>query len=241
MIKGAVAIVAQLAATVALLAWLRPVPTQGLAATLQTRQWRLTLAIAITVVAFFTARAAGVIVLVPIGVAAAAIIAILRPPPSIRELGLALALGLLATAGGLVEWLASWPTSDFGVALAQLSLVIVSLLAGWAIADYVGWVPLRIDPTAFLIAGASRALADFGIGFLLAGLWALGNVATGPFEEDHVRAGWQVLAAGSFAGSHALARGLWRLCWWTRTGSLSCMRRRTRSLSCSSAASGCCP
>jgi hypothetical protein len=251
MIKGAVPIVAQLAATVALLAWLGPVPTQGLAATLQTRQWRLTLAIAITVVAFFAARAAGVIVLVPIGIAAAVIVAILRPRPSIRELGLALALGLLATAGGVVEWLASGRTSDLAVALAQLPLVIVSLLAGWAIADYVGWVPLRIGATAFLIAGAARALRDFGIGFLLAGPWALGNVATCPFEEDNVRAGWQALAAlhpgvaeeartrvsssrcstGSFAGSHALARGLWRSYWWTRTGLLpACVTEPGRCL-----------
>jgi hypothetical protein len=30
---------------------------------------------------------------------------------------------------------------------------------------------------------------------VLAAPWALGNIATGPFEEDHFAAGWQVLAA----------------------------------------------
>jgi hypothetical protein len=31
--------------------------------------------------------------------------------------------------------------------------------------------------------------------FLVAAPWAFGNIATGPFEEDDFRAGWQVLAA----------------------------------------------
>jgi hypothetical protein len=52
--------------------------------------------------------AAGVIVLVLVGVSAAAI---LRPRPTAREIGFAMALGLLAVIGGLLEWLASGRTS----------------------------------------------------------------------------------------------------------------------------------
>jgi hypothetical protein len=72
---------------------------------------------------------------------------------------------------------------------------VLSLLAGWAIAYRVGWIPLPIGPTTFLTSGAARALRDFGIGLLLAAPWALGNIAAGPFEEDSISAGWQVFAA----------------------------------------------
>jgi hypothetical protein len=195
LVTGSVAVLAQLAATVALLMWLGPVPTQGLEAAPATRRWRLALAITVAVVVFFSLGAAGLIVLVPIAITAAAVLAILRPRPTARELGFALALSLLAMVGGLVEWLASGRTSDLGIALAQLPLVVLSLLAGWAIADRVGWVPLGIGSTTFLTSGAARSLRDFGFGFLLAAPWALGNIANGPFEEDSFRAGWQVFAA----------------------------------------------
>jgi len=175
-VKGSVAIVAQLAATVALLAWLGPVPTtrQGVAPVTSRR--RLTLAITLAVVVLFSAGAAGLIVLVPIGVAAGVVLAILRPRPSVREIGFALALSLLAMAGGLLDWLASGRTSDLGMA-AQLPLVVLTLLARWAIANRVGWVPLGIGPTTFLTSGAARALRDFGLGLLLAVPWALGYIA----------------------------------------------------------------
>jgi hypothetical protein len=180
---------------VALLGWLGPVNTQGLVAAGTTRRWWLTLTITLAVAVLFSAGAAGLIVLVPVGVAAAVVLAILRPRPSAREIGLALGLGLLAMMGGLVEWLTSGRMSDLGIALAQLPLVVLSLLAGWAIASHVGWVPLGIGPTTFLTSGAARALRDFGLGCLLAVPWALGNIANGPFEEDSIQAGWQVLAA----------------------------------------------
>jgi hypothetical protein len=40
-----------------------------------------------------------------------------------------------------------------------------------------------------------RALRGFGLGFLLAAPGALGNIANGPFEEDHFESSWQILAA----------------------------------------------
>jgi hypothetical protein len=75
-VRGTVAIVAQLAATVALLAWLGPVPAEVPAAAPVTRRWRLTLTITIAVVVLFSAGAAGLIVLVPLGVAAGVVFAI---------------------------------------------------------------------------------------------------------------------------------------------------------------------
>jgi hypothetical protein len=66
------------------------------------------LAITLAVVVLFSAGAAGLIVLVPIGVAAGVVLAILRPRPSVREIGFALALSLLAMAGGLL-----WMSFDF--------------------------------------------------------------------------------------------------------------------------------
>jgi hypothetical protein len=38
-------------------------------------------------------------------------------------------------------------------------------------------------------------LRELGFGFVIAAPWAFGNIAAGPFEEDEIRAGWQVLAA----------------------------------------------
>jgi hypothetical protein len=108
------------AATVALLAWLGPVPTHGLVVAQETRRWRLALVMAVTVVIFFAPGAAGLIVLAPIGVAAAVVLAILRPRPSVRELGFTVALAVLAMAGGLLKWLSSGHPSDVGIAVAQL-------------------------------------------------------------------------------------------------------------------------
>lgn len=151
--------------------------------------------IGIAVLALFPIGAAGLIVLVPVGLAAAVVVGLLRQRPSRREIGWAIMLGAVAAAGGLIEWRASGQPQDLGIALAQLPLVLLTLLAGWAIAERVGWRAAGIGPSLSPAHGMRVALRDFGFGVLLAAPWAFGNIAAGPFEEDDLRAGWHVLAA----------------------------------------------
>ena len=129
----------------------------------------------------------------PIGAGAVVVLVVLRPRLHGREIAYAVVLGVLAMLGGLLEWTVSAGT--LGTALIQLPLVAVALLAAVAISGRVGWTQADIGSITFLQQGARPALRNFGLGFVLAAPWALGNIATGPFEEDHFAAGWQVLAA----------------------------------------------
>jgi hypothetical protein len=186
----------QAVSTLVLLRWLGRVPTEGLTAAPQTRRGLFALVVVLALLALFPVGLTGLIVLLLVGVAAlAAVLITLRSRPSRRAVLWALTLGLVATAGGLIEWSASGRSSDLAIALAQTPLVLVTLLAGWAIAHRTGWEEVGIGPSTFLSEGTARSLRDFGLGFVLAVPWALGNIATGPFEEDNVQAGWQVLAA----------------------------------------------
>lgn len=192
-VKGSVAVLGQLAVTVALLRWLGPVPVGSLPAAVRTRRWALALSLALAILALFPIGAVGLVVMAPVGAAAIVVLAVLRPRPSGQEIGYALVLGVLATTGGLLEWSASAGT--LGTALAQLPLAVLALLGALAIARRVGWAEADIASITYLGGGAGPALRNFGLGFVLAAPWAFGNIATGPFEEDHFTAGWQVLAA----------------------------------------------
>jgi hypothetical protein len=87
------------------------------------------------------------------------------------------------------------PSAVLAEALAQAPLVLVTLLAGWAIARRTGWEDAWIGRSTFVSESTTTSLRDFGLGFLLAAPWAFGNIATGPFEEDNYQVGWLVLAA----------------------------------------------
>jgi hypothetical protein len=185
--------VAQAAAAVGLLRWLGPVPTASLAAVPVTRRWPLAGALALAVLALFSIGATGLVVMAPVGAAAGAVLLVLRPHLSGREVAYAVILGALATAGGVLEWTASAGT--LGTALVQLPLVALALLAAVVVARRIGWTQADIGSITYLARGSRRGLRNLGLGFVLAAPWALGNVANGPFEEDHLTAGWQVLAA----------------------------------------------
>jgi hypothetical protein len=192
-VTGLIAVLAQVGATIALLRWLGPLPTGSLAAAPSTRRWALALGMVLAVVALFPIGAAGLIVMAPVAAAAGIVLVVLRPRLSGREIAYAAVLGVLALVGGVLESTVSAGT--LGTALVQLPLVVGALLAAVAIARRVGWTEAGIGSITYLERGVRPALRNFGIGFVLAAPWALGNIATGPFEEDHFAAGWQVLAA----------------------------------------------
>jgi hypothetical protein len=133
------------------------------------------------------------VVLVPVGVAAIVIIAVLRDVGSRRELVVAVVVAALATIGGLVE--ATTGAIAVGWAWAQLPLVALTLLAGWSIARRVGWADVGIGSSMSVVHGIGRGLRDAALGLALAVPWALGNIANGLFAEDVVSSGWQVVAA----------------------------------------------
>ena len=195
-VAGSVAVLLQLAATAGLLYSLGRIPTETLTAAPVTRRGALGVAIGLVVLALFPIGATGLLVLVPVGVAAAIVLLVLRRPSmSGREIGWAAALGGLAAGGGLLGWLASGHSRDLGIALAQLPLVLLTLLAGWELARRVGWHQAQIGPSVYPSQGVKSALREIGFGFVVAAPWALGNIAAGPFEQDDFRAGWQVLTA----------------------------------------------
>lgn len=193
-VTGSIAVLAQALATVAVVAWLGPVPATGLPAASVTRRRALALLIGLGVLVLFPMGAAGLVVMAPVGIAAAVVLGALRPQIRGRIVGWALILAALATVGGLIEWSAS--AGSLGIALVQLPLVFVTFLADWAIGAHLGWWDAGIGSPTVLTDGAGRALRDVGFGMVVAAPWALGNIAMGPFEADQgFHAGWQVFAA----------------------------------------------
>jgi hypothetical protein len=79
--------------------------------------------------------------------------------------------------------------------VAQLPLVAVTLLAGWALARRVGWTTRGIGPASVLSGGPAAGLRSFLLGVLIATPWALGNIVGGPVAGDDVRAAWHPFAA----------------------------------------------
>ena len=139
--------------------------------------------------------AAGLIVLLPVGVAAAVVLFVLRPRISRRETGWAVALGGVAAGGGQLEWLASGNLRDLGIALAQLPLMLISLLAGWGLARRVGWHQARSGRPSIRQTGRSQRYVRSASASALPrpGCSAIRDRT---FEEDDFRAGWQVLHPG---------------------------------------------
>ena len=184
------------ATTAALLYWLRRPPTEELPGAAEiTRRGRLTGLIAAAALLLFAAGLLGLPVLILLAAAAAAVLVVVHREIRRREVGYALILGVIAAGAGVLDGVARGDRNGVLFGVLQLPLVLVCLLAGWALARRAGWMPPRIGPSIALTAGWRPALRLAAVAFVFALPWALGNIINGPLEEDHVTRAWDPVAA----------------------------------------------
>jgi hypothetical protein len=195
MTAGGIALLILLVANIALFMWLGGVPVQSLGAASSTKRSALSIAIFASVLALFPAGVMGPAVLIPLAVVALAVLILMRHGVTRRQVAYAGFLGIVAAVGGTIAWLGSRNAGDLLFALFQLPLVVFALLAGWAIAQKMGWTALGIGLSRFISRGAAAAVRSFGFGIVLALPWAMGNIAGGLFAGDAYHRWWQPLAA----------------------------------------------
>ncbi len=195
MTNGGIALLMLLAANIALFAWLPGAPVRSLPSVASTHTGPLSLAILLIVLALFPAGVIGPAVLVPVGLAALVTLVLLRENLTRHQILYATVLGVVAAGAGTLDWLVTKNSGDLFFSLVQLPLVLVALLAGWAIARHVGWTAAGIGISRFLSAGAPAALRSFLFGMIVALPWALGNIAGGLYAGDSFRTFWQPLSA----------------------------------------------
>ncbi|MFN8512644.1 MAG: universal stress protein [Thermomicrobiales bacterium] len=199
-----VVLLALLACTAAFLWWLPgPAPPDSAGAA-RTRRGRFILLALLTALLLFPLRTLiGPPLLFGLPVVAVIALAVARQRPSVRAMGYALGLALVAGIAGLgARWV------DFRApvwAILQVALVLPGLLAGWAILDRTGLLAAGVGRSLALAEGA--AARGFGCGFASAIPWALANVALGAAGHDSwVRSWWQPLIA--------IQPGIAEEAWW---------------------------
>ncbi len=188
-------VVLSLACTAALLRWLSRPDTTALPAATITRRGPFVWSIAATVLVTFSLGFLGVRALIPVGAAALVLLVVVQPPLVMREAVYALVLGVVATIGGLIDWQVEGGGDQLAWSVFQTPLVLLTLLAGRAIAREAGWTETGIGQWRLVAGGPRWAIRSLLVGAALSFPWTLANLVFGGYREDDVRRWWQPLGA----------------------------------------------